>query len=256
MRGVDFTHFNPCCNFKARRTLYNRGFQPGVRVPLGVREGLSGGTRAPFYLLKKKIFHNSSAGAGCLYVWINIFLKSCVLFLGGTHRRPSILKGYADEKRLKTPALQQSIVKLDVEPSYKKSQWCVNRQDSSLPFLDITHSNILLPRNMLLIWLRTFRMRSCTPNRTCYGLAASQNNLAYNVGLPRVIRYTTVSVIQASPWSLHVAPGHCWLILPWGTSSLLPTPISLSSRLQQCWITCTASSMALSETRWLIPDVL
>ena len=39
-----------------------RGFQHGVRVPLGVREGLSGGTRAPFYLLKKKIFHNSSAG--------------------------------------------------------------------------------------------------------------------------------------------------------------------------------------------------
>ena len=36
--------------------LYGRGFQPGVRVPLGVREGLSGGTRAPFYLLKKKSF--------------------------------------------------------------------------------------------------------------------------------------------------------------------------------------------------------
>ena len=36
--------------------VYIRGFQPGVRVPLGVGKGLSGGTRAPFYLLKKKSF--------------------------------------------------------------------------------------------------------------------------------------------------------------------------------------------------------
>ena len=30
------------------------------------------------------------------------------MFLGGTHRRPSILKGYADEKRLKTPGLDRA----------------------------------------------------------------------------------------------------------------------------------------------------
>ena len=33
------------------------------------------------------------------------FSEKLCFVLGGTHRRPSILKGYADEKRLKTPAL-------------------------------------------------------------------------------------------------------------------------------------------------------
>ena len=72
----------------------------------------------------------------CLYVWINIFLKSCVLFLGGTHERPSILKGYADEKRLKTPALEAG------EPL--ASEWQPAASTDELSHLDYCQWQVML----------------------------------------------------------------------------------------------------------------
>ncbi len=84
--------------------IYNRGSQLGVRVPLGVREKLTGGTQNFKNQSKQvhlgRIFELGVREGGTILIWG--YVKGVQFWFGGIF----LIRGYPSTKRLRTPDLQ------------------------------------------------------------------------------------------------------------------------------------------------------
>ncbi len=103
-----------CCTPRNNETLggfilYCSGSQPGVLVPLGVREEATGGTQRAHRGTK-----NSKNLTQMKLIWVEFliwgYVKGIHFWFGGTQRGTILIWGYTSTKRLRAPALLHFLV--------------------------------------------------------------------------------------------------------------------------------------------------